>query len=96
MPASAPVSAAGITKGNKKVPVRMGHVVHALRGGTCSFTQKEEEEGGCLCLRTQGSIAHAASTLAPIVTRNVKENSKEINKKPSDLTQLEYLFLRIY
>lgn len=74
----------------------MGHILLVLRGRTCSFTQKEEEEGGRLCSRTQGSIAPAASLLALIFTRNVKKNSKEINKKPSDLTQLEYLFLRIY
>lgn len=74
----------------------MGHILLVLRGRTCSFTQKEEEEGGHLCSRTQGSIAPAASLTALIFTRNVKKNSKEINKKPSDLTQLEYLFLRIY
>lgn len=75
----------------------MGHILLVLRGRTCSFTQKEEEEeGGRLYSRTQGSIAPAASLLALIFTRNVKKNSKEINKKPSDLTQLEYLFLRIY
>lgn len=34
----------------------------------------------------------AASLLAQIFARNVKKNNREINKKPSDLTQLGYLF----
>lgn len=43
-----------------------------------------------------GRASPAASSLAQIFTRNVKKNNREINKKPSDLTQLEYLFWKIY
>lgn len=43
-----------------------------------------------------GRASPAASSLARIFTRNVKKNNREINKKPSDLTQLEYLFWKIY
>lgn len=43
----------------------------------------------CPCCQPAPS---AASLLAQIFTRNVKKNNREINEKPSDLTQLEYLF----
>lgn len=83
---------------SQKFPVQLGHTQRGRRSWFAQ-TEEEEEEGWCLCLTLfyswDAGQHHPAPSLLPpaqILTPNVKKNNGEIRKKPSDLTQLQYLF----